>query len=134
MTPDQGLAATMIAVLIDKLGATPILLFFAVLLITPWGAALWISRQQDKRMTKALAQHAEQFAAAIDMYKSNVVLVKNYESFTAALEKVFDKQQDLILLVSSTMQTLVDHIKSNLFCPFVRQSTQPGKIEGAPKL
>jgi hypothetical protein len=134
MTPEQGLAAQMIAILIDKLGATPILLFFAVLLLAPWCVAFWISRQQDKRMAKALAQHAEQFSAAVEMYKSNVVLVKNYEVFTAGLEKVFDKQQDLILLVSTTMQTLVDHIKSNLFCPFVRQSTQPGKLEGAPKL
>ncbi len=130
---DQGMAAQIVATIIDKLGTTPILLFLALVLVGPWIVMIWISRQQDRRMGKALAQHAQQFSEAIEMYKSNVSLVKNYEEFTKAIETIVDKQQDLILLVSTTMQTLVDHIKSNLFCPFVRQSTQPGKIEGAPR-
>jgi preprotein translocase subunit YajC len=114
--------AQSLASIIAYLGATPILLFLTVMGLGPWVMIIYISRQQDKRMSKMIA-----------MYENNVTLVKSYEGLTASVIKINDNLQDLVILTTSTMQTLVEHIKSNLFCPLVKQSTQPGKIEGASR-
>lgn len=118
MTPDAGLTAQIVGTIIDKLGATPILLFLAILLLGPWAALIWISRSQGKR-----------FEEVVEMYKSNVQLVKNYESFTTASMKISESLQDLVILTTSTMQTLVDHIKSNLFCPMMKPPARQEKVK-----
>ena len=106
---DPSVTAQVVATIIDKLGTTPVLLFLTLLLLGPWAALIWISKSQARR-----------FEEVVEMYRSNVQLVKSYEGLAASSQKITDNLQDLVILTTSTMQTLVDHIKSNLFCPMMK--------------
>ncbi len=111
MTPETG--TQIIAYIITALGTTPMLLFLSLVLLGPWVVIIWISRQQDKRMSKVFERQDKRFEEVVGMYEANVLLVKNHE-------KINENLQDLVILTTSTMQTLVDHIKSNLFCPLMK--------------
>lgn len=116
MTEQVG--AGLVAQVVTYLGSTPILLFFAVVILFPTAVQIWANYKQDKRL-----------AQVIKMYETNVKLVENYESLTASMQKVLEDQQDLIILITGTMQTLVDHIKNNLYCPLMRPPERAGRAE-----
>ena len=126
MTPEQVAILQTVALILDKLGTTPVLVFSLAVLIGPWIVSVWITRSQDKRMGKIHERQDKQFAAAVKMYEDNVVLVKNYEGIASNL-------QGLVILTTQTMQKLVEKISSNQFCPLVRQQINPDKIEEAGK-
>ena len=115
----ESAIAQLISLVIGKLGATPILIFLLVLFVAPWVAVIVIVRGLDKRMTKVFERQDKRFEEVVNMYANNVSLVKGYEKITGDL-------QDLVILVTSTMQTLVEHIKNNFFCPLNRKNTKGG--------
>jgi hypothetical protein len=121
MTPEHT-GYSVIAFILERLGTTPILLFLAIMGLGPWVTNVWLEWKRDKRMTKVFERQDQRFEEVVGMYKSNVELVKSHE-------KINENLQDLVILTTSTMQTLVDHIKSNLFCPLMRHPKISG---GAP--
>lgn len=104
---------SLVGMVLKELGPTPILIFLIILLIAPWVALIWFMRSVDKRTTKVFERQDKRFEEVVNMYNRNVDLVKAYE-------KVSDDLQDLVILVTQTMQTLVEHIKNNFFCPLNR--------------
>lgn len=117
MTPDSY---SILAYILERLGTSPILIFLAIMGLGPWIATIWVNHRQDKRMGKLVDLFTKQMADSEHRYENNVQLVKNYEAFTESSQKINDDLQNLVILTTSTMQTLVDHIKNNLFCPFMR--------------
>lgn len=115
----ESALAQLAALIIGKLGAAPILIFFLVLFVAPWVAVIVIVRGLDKRMTKVFERQDKRFEEVVSMYTNNVGLVKGYEKITGDL-------QDLVILVTSTMQTLIEHIKNNFFCPQSRKNVKGG--------
>jgi hypothetical protein len=133
MTPEQT-GVTLIVELISKLGTTPILLFLAVVILGPSvtiAVAIWMmnkmvgkmQKKQDDRMTLILERQDKRFEQVVRMYEDNIYLVKSHETLS-------EKLQDLVILTTSTLQTLVEYIKNNIFCPLVKQRTRPNRIEG----
>ncbi|MDP3012690.1 MAG: hypothetical protein Q8M92_00515 [Candidatus Subteraquimicrobiales bacterium] len=116
---NESAIAQLVSLVIGKLGATPVLIFLLVLFIAPWVAVIAIVRGLDKRMTKVFDRQDKRFEEVVNMYENNVGLVHGYEKITNNL-------QDLVILVTSTMQTLIEHIKHNFFCPLNRQNTKGG--------
>ncbi|GAB4485969.1 MAG: hypothetical protein OHK006_13050 [Thermodesulfovibrionales bacterium] len=113
MSPEQIGIAQLAALVLEKLGATPVLVFLLTLLIAPWVAVIWFIRSVDKRMTKVFERQDKRFEEVVSMYNNNAGLVRGYEKISGDL-------QELVILVTSTMQTLVEHIKNNLYCPLRR--------------
>jgi len=116
MTSEVSITAQILGALIDKLGPTPILLFLAIVPLAPWVSILWITRIQHDRQDK-------RFEEVVSMYERNVELVKNHE-------KINENLQELIIVMTSTMQTLVEYIKNNLFCPFMRPPERAKQDQG----
>jgi len=117
-----GITAQILGALIDKLGPTPLLLFLAVVPLAPWAATIWMTRKQLESQTKVFARQDKRFEDVVSMYERNVELVKSHE-------KINEHLQELIMVTTSTLQTLVEHIRNNLYCPLVRQKTRPPRIE-----
>lgn len=113
MTPDQIGIAQLVALVLEKLGATPVLIFLLSVISAPWVAVIWFIRSVDRRMTKVFERQDKRFEEVVVMYDRNVGLVKGYE-------KIANDLQELVILVTSTMQTLVEHIRNNLYCPLRR--------------
>lgn len=122
MTPDAGLMAQILTALISALGTTPILVFLALVIVAPWAVTVWITRTQDRRMATVFERQDKRFEDVVQMYERNVDLVKSHE-------RINENLQNLIILTTSTLQTLVEHIKNNLYCPLVRQKTRPARID-----
>src|SRR5450759_1808737 len=122
MTPDAGLVAQIFTALISALGTTPILVFIALVVLAPWAVTVWITLIQDRRMITVLERQDKRFEEVVAMYERNVELVKNHE-------RINENLQNLVILATSTLQAMVEHIKNNLFCPLVRQKTKPRPIE-----
>lgn len=139
MTPESA-GIQLVAEVIARLGATPILLFLAVIFLFPTSVQIWANHKQDKRLTKVFERQDHRFEQVVQMYKDNVELVKDVTSVTKDYHNITSELQDLVLLTGQTMQKLVDTgekstelmitmIKGNTFCPIVRQRTGPGTIE-----
>lgn len=81
--------------------------------IGPVGLVLWMwfigYRDQQKVLRRYQADMQEQRR----MYENNVELVKQ-------VTKIAEQQQDVILLNTRILQSLVDRIDSNQFCPMMR--------------
>lgn len=73
-------------------------------------AALQAYREDTLRQSQ---EHEKALAAAVQMYKDNVQLVKSYE-------KIAEGLQDLIVLNTQTITRLCDKVDGNQFCPMVR--------------
>ena len=132
--------AQTLAALIQYLGATPILLFFAALILGPMSAMVWsiwkmnkilgkITIEQRTSMQLVFDRQDKRFEQVVRMYEDNVDLVKDYEKHVGSQRDVTEKLIDLIAVSTGTQQTLVDYIRNNLFCPLVRQRTKPDKID-----
>jgi hypothetical protein len=103
--------AQALAAVIQYLGPYPILLTIVLLVLAPWGAMVWLSYKQDKRLSKVFERQDKQFADVVQMYKDNVVLCERYDHHSGEQAKITSNLQDLVILTTSTMQSLVDHIK-----------------------
>lgn len=109
--------AQTVAALIQHLGATPILLFLAVMGLGPWIVQIWTSKQQDKRIGKIVDLFVKQMAESEKRYENNIQLVKNYESLVVSQRETNEKLIDLITISTSTLQTMVEYVKNNWWCP-----------------
>jgi len=103
MSPNEVAVVTAIAAIVKEMGAWPPILVLAVLQISPWIFTLFVTRQIEKRHT-----------AAVQMYENNVLLVQNYE-------KIADSLLEVVSLNTQTQTKLQTAIKSNEFCPMVRE-------------
>lgn len=110
----QGIAA-----IIQYLGATPILLFFAVMGLTPWISMILIEYKRDKRDAKIFSRQDQRFEQVVKMYEDNVGLVK-------AQQDTNNNLIDLVTVSTGTQQTLVDYIKNNWWCPIAKD---PGLLK-----
>jgi len=117
MTSEQISVIQTIAFVLDKLGSWPLGTLFFASIIGPWIVMFLLQRAQDKRYEKDTAEENKRFEAVVKMYESNLKLVEGYE-------KMAENQQDLIIMNTQAMQGMLDSIKSNLFCPIVRQGTE----------
>jgi hypothetical protein len=124
---NEALAQSLTSI-IAYLGATPILLFAAVMGLGPWIAMIWITRQQDKRLIKVFERQDIRFEQVVRMYEDNVDLVTAHQNLAVSQRETNEKLIDLVAVSTGTQQTLVDYIKNNLFCPLVKQRTRPDKI------
>jgi hypothetical protein len=127
MTPETS--TQIIAQIISYLGTTPVLLTVALMGLGPWGAMVWLSYKQDKRLTKVFERQDQRFEEVVRMYESNVQLVKGYESVVQNYHGITDNMQELIMLMTQTNEKLIGKIENNRFCPVVRQKIGPGVIE-----
>lgn len=75
---------------------------------------------------KVLTQYREDMASMRRFYESNVDLVKDYDRSLERLEKLTTEVLGVISLNTQTQTHLVDSIRSNSFCPRVRE--QAGKL------
>lgn len=119
---DQAFVQSLAAV-IGYLGSTPILLFLAVMGLTPWAMTFWSTKQQDKRLTKVFERQDQRFEEVVKMYQSNVALVQAYESVVKNYHDITDNLQELVMITTQTQEKLVGKIENNRFCPLVRQKT-----------
>lgn len=118
MTPSEVAGITAIATIVKEIGTWPVVLVLAILQLAPWVVMLWISRSMEKR-------HGE----ALQMYENNVILVKEHadlvEDYDAATKRWENITETVISVVSLNTQAqtkLLDSIRSNEFCPVVRNT------------
>lgn len=113
----SDLVAQSIAGIIQYLGATPILLFFIVMGLAPWIVTIWSTRQQDKRVAKIVDLLTKQMGESEQRYENNVQLVRNYEALVIAQRETNEKLVDLITISTGTLQSMVEYVKNNWWCP-----------------
>lgn len=138
---NEALAQALAAV-IQYLGATPVLLFAAVVIVGPMVSVVWIVFKLNKIVSKiSAAQSAhnaavferqdKRFEQVVRMYEDNVALVKNYERHVTNQRETNDKLIDLVAISTATQQQLVETSKSNAtalmkmienneYCPLTR--------------
>lgn len=109
--------AQALASIIQYLGATPILLFFAIMGLAPWASLIWLEHKRGKRDEKVFGRQDQRFEQVVKMYEDNVSLVKSYDTHVVNQREISDKLIDLVAISTGTQQTLVDYIKNNWWCP-----------------
>jgi hypothetical protein len=109
--------------IVQYLGATPVLLFLAIMGMGPWAAQIWTSRQEGKRMSKVFDRQDKRFEEVVKMYESNVQLVQAYENVVKNYHDITENLQELVMITTQTQERLVGKIENNRFCPLVRQKT-----------
>ncbi|MCF6265243.1 MAG: hypothetical protein L3J57_01705 [Desulfuromusa sp.] len=120
MTPEQLAAIRAIILVLDAVGTWPVGLLLFALLFGPW-VGLWTYAAAQSKREKT---QEEKFTAVVDMYNSNVELVKSYERSVQRWEKHSDDLSSIIHLNTQMMTRLVEQIKNNMFCPIVREKGQ----------
>lgn len=103
MTPQDVAVLTALAAMLQQIGTWPILSVLVFVMIGPWIAMFLLSRNMDKR-----------HSAVVQMYESNVQLVKNYE-------KIADGLQDILVLSTQAMTGVKTSVDNNLYCPLMRK-------------
>ena len=136
----SDILAQFFEVIISHFGPYPLLLFLSIMGLAPFAAVVWIVWRlpklvnkvmaiQDDRMNSVFERQDKRFEQVVKMYEDNVELVKDYQTHVLNQRETNDKLIDLVSISTSVQQTLVDYIKTNMFCPLVKQSTKHNKIE-----
>ena len=140
---DSFTVAQVVSTVIEKLGATPILLFFTIIFIVPWASFVWssykmnramntISSDWDKRMSEVFRRQDTRFEQVVRMYEDNVSLVKSYEMLVANHHEANDKLIELVSVSTGTQQTLVEYIKNNWWCPVSKDPSLIKRLQRGP--
>jgi len=98
MTPDQLATIQAVASIMSQIGTWPIGTVLFAVILGPWMIVIFVSRSQDKR-----------FEAVIEMYKSNVKLVENYEIMSS-------QQADMIRLSTAATTELTTYLRTRTPC------------------
>ncbi len=77
-------------------------------------------------ITKILSSYEKDMAEQREMYRSNVSLVRDYQSVAGDLK-------DIVILATQTMTTLHADVNNNRFCPMVRVESGKTRFEVSPK-
>lgn len=103
MSPAEISLLTTLISLLTKMSGWPFGLMLFIALVGPWVLALLIASMYHRR-----------FERVVKMYENNVVLVENYE-------KLANELSGVIHLNTQVQTKLVEQIKSNMYCPIVRE-------------
>lgn len=103
MSPEQISLLTSLVAVIKMLSNWPFAIFAAILIIGPWLLAVMLAYKDRQR-----------FEAVVTMYEKNVELVHDYHDLAKNL-------RDVVMINTQTFTTLSEAIKSNQFCPVVRE-------------
>ncbi|MBI4621055.1 MAG: hypothetical protein HY739_12990 [Desulfobacterales bacterium] len=103
---------TAILSLVAKIGTLPLITIIFVLFIGPWIFASILFFQQGKRLE-----------AAINMYNENVKLVEKDQELAEGFKEI-------VMMNTQAMQTMVDSINTNQFCPMIRLKKQAEGVQG----
>jgi hypothetical protein len=98
MSPEQFSALTAIAAIISNVGAWPLGSILFSIVFGPWVGMWMVSRSIERR-----------HKAAIEMYESNVKLVKNYE-------RMAEEQTDTIRLSVAATTELTTYLRTKTPC------------------
>jgi len=110
MTPSHVAAIAALTAMIREIGAWPAIVVLAVFFLSPWLVMLYVARATEKR-----------HAAAVKMYEDNVILVQDYAEASKRWEKISESLLSVVSLNTQTHTRLRDSIRSNEFCPMVRE-------------
>lgn len=105
MTPEQAAAISAISSIIAQVGTWPIGTVIIAVVFGPW-VMMWVSSRGIEKKHEAASK---MFEAAIEMYKNNVTLVKNYE-------RISDEQADTIRLSTAATTELTTFLKTRTPC------------------
>jgi len=111
MTPDQVTALNAIALILQQIGTWKLGTLVAVVFVGPWimmGVALYL--------------FAKWFNGMREMYKNNVILVKNYESITK-------DHKEMIVYNTQIMTEVKETADNNLFCPINRDRIHQREVK-----
>lgn len=112
MTEQTGFS--ILAFILERLGTAPLLLFFTIIFVGPWVTQIWLEHKRDKRLAKIFERQDKQFGDVVQMYKDNVILCERYDVHSTEQQKITANLQDLVILTTTTMQSLVDYIKGSV--------------------
>ena len=118
MTPDQIGALTAIINILDKVSGWPFGLILFLVIVGPWIAAILLAGFYQRTMDKAIKMFSGRHESVVRMYESNVELVKRQE-------KISEDLSGIITYNTQVMTQLVEAIKSNMYCPLVREKGPP---------
>lgn len=145
MTPEQITAISALVTIFNTFGSLPFGVMLVFVIIGPWGGMMIVSggisrrasastnlvnkaiAAQDARIekiTREFMEHVDaliraqekRFEAVVRMYENNVQVVKDYHGLSSDLTGI-------ITLSTRTLETLVQKIDNNHFCPVVRKET-----------
>lgn len=105
MTPEQAAAISAISSIIAQVGTWPIGTVIIAVIFGPW-VMMWLSSRGIEKKHEAASK---MFEAAIEMYKNNVTLVKNYE-------RIADEQADTIRLSTAATTELTTWLRTRPTC------------------
>lgn len=96
MSPSEIAALTLI---IDRVRSWPVALLFFLVIVGPWVLALVLAYLQKKR-----------FEGVVQMYQSNVRLVKDYEDGMTRYGDLAKDLKDVIILNTQAMTRVCDKL------------------------
>lgn len=111
MTPEQIATMAAIAGLIKSIGTWPVLSILILGNVSPWILMVLLSISMHKRVE-----------AQAKMYEDNIILVKE----VTELAKGY---RDHLIWSTQTVDAANSIANNNLYCPWVRKTTNPKDIE-----
>lgn len=82
--------------------------------------------EREKAVRLVLTQYKDDVAEIKKLYENNAHLVRAYSDTCARLENLYSETISVISLNTQTQTQLVGAIKSNMFCPIVREKGPTG--------
>ncbi|WP_298434530.1 hypothetical protein [Geobacter sp.] len=105
MTPQDIAALTALVALFEKIGTWPLITIAVLVVIGPWIAVFFLNRAQERR-------HAE----VVEMYKSNVVLVDDYQKMHKQSDRREEVLIDLLRLNTEAQSNLLSWLRQRNRC------------------
>ena len=105
MTPGELSTIASFVHILGSVRGWPFGIIIFIIVVGPWISAFLLLYLQSRRHERV-----------VEMYESNVVLVKDYAKLAQDL-------QDVVIMSTQTMTRLVDSINTNQYCPAVRLKT-----------
>lgn len=117
MTPDQLTAITTIAGIAEKIGSGSIFTLLLFVVVAPWIAAFWLDRLSTRRAEADRKESEKRFEQVVKMYESNARLVTTVTSLA-------EDAHQLVIASTTAITQNTDAIKSNDYCPVIRERKQ----------
>lgn len=112
------------AAVIKELGAWPTIIVLALFMLAPWLVMLWVSRSMEKKHAEAVKMYENNVLLVqdhADLVKAHAALVEDYDAATKRWERITDTVISVVTLNTQAQTKLLDSIRSNDFCPAVRE-------------
>ena len=117
MTPDQIAAVTTIAGIAEQAGSWPIASLLFLVVVGPWIAAFWLDKLSTRRAEADRKDNEQRFEQVVKMYESNARLV-------TTVTRLAEDAHQLVIASTTAITQNTDAIKSNDFCPVIRERKQ----------